>query len=49
MLLDADDFTTFNINTKLDIAITQVYNMRTAVDQNCLYHKYTGMNTKFIL
>ncbi|SUB75786.1 Tetrapyrrole (Corrin/Porphyrin) Methylases [Peptoniphilus indolicus] len=32
MLLDADDFTPFNINTKLDIAITQVYNMRTAVD-----------------
>ncbi|MBL7574803.1 tetrapyrrole methylase family protein / MazG family protein [Peptoniphilus asaccharolyticus DSM 20463] len=32
MLLDADDFSSFNINTKLDIAITQVYNMRTAVD-----------------
>lgn len=32
MLLDADDFSAFNINTKLDIAITQVYNMRTAVD-----------------
>lgn len=32
LLLDADDFSYFDINPRLDIMITQVYNMRTAVN-----------------